>query len=103
MRRLLTILILLVSFSASAQTDIYDTATLRTRINTDVISNGGTYQLTPLKLNKIFNGFLNTFPKNAGGSLVGNTIFNGHNLYNFVLDSMHAVQINTQAFQLNLG
>jgi hypothetical protein len=44
--------------------DIYDSATLRTAINTDIVANGSK-QITGPKLNRILNGLLNLWDANS--------------------------------------
>lgn len=58
----LFLLFLLMPFLAGSQT-ITDTATLRTRINTQIVPNG-TQAITGQMLNNILNGYLNSWPDN---------------------------------------
>src|SRR5881275_3133327 len=60
MKKLFLFLALALTMAAGAQS-ITDTATLRTRINTDIVTNG-TKQITGAMLNRILNGYLNTWP-----------------------------------------
>jgi len=65
MKRILSILVvILIMYQVSAQT-ITDTAALRTAINTDIVPNaaGG---ITATKLNRILSGILNTYPGITG-------------------------------------
>lgn len=62
MKKLMLAVALLFSTIVFSQT-IYDTTTLRNRINLQIVPNG-TNAITGQMLNQILNGFLNTYPNN---------------------------------------
>lgn len=103
MRKLFLFSLLCLSVASYAQNNIFDTSTLRHRINADIVPNNGTYQLTPQKFNYILNGFLNVWPKVRGGKLDTTVYYNGRGINSFILDSMQAIVFKTSNLQFNLG
>jgi hypothetical protein len=71
MRKLLILILTLGVLSATAQSDIYDPSTLRTRINAEIIANNAKL-ITGPQLNKLLNGVLNIMPSYLNGMTYNN-------------------------------